>query len=83
VLTDIVMPRMNGSELAAKIGQHYPHIPMLFMSGYSGDDILQRGLALAGAPFIAKPFTPESLAAAVHNRLEQGRELLGDRAASP
>jgi CheY-like chemotaxis protein len=62
------MPRMNGSELAAKIGQHYPHIPMLFMSGYSGDDILQRGL---------------SLAAAVHNRLEQARELLGDRAASP
>jgi PAS domain S-box-containing protein len=82
VLTDIVMPRMNGSELAAKIAERYPHVPVLFMSGYSGDDILQRGLALAGAPFIAKPFTPESLAAAVHDRLEQVRQLLSDRAPS-
>jgi two-component system, cell cycle sensor histidine kinase and response regulator CckA len=83
VLTDIVMPRMNGSELAAKIGQRYPHIPVLFMSGYGGDDILQRGLTLAGAPFIAKPFTPEALAAAVHNRLKQARQLLADRIPSP
>jgi two-component system cell cycle sensor histidine kinase/response regulator CckA len=82
VLTDIVMPRMNGSELAARMAQDHPNIPVLFMSGYSGDDILQRGLRLAGAPFIAKPFTPESLAAAVHDRLEQARHLLGDRVSS-
>jgi PAS domain S-box-containing protein len=79
VLTDIVMPRMNGSELAARIAERYPHLPVLFMSGYSGDDIQQRGMTLAGASFIAKPFTPESLAAAVHDRLEHARQLLGDR----
>jgi PAS domain S-box-containing protein len=83
VLTDIVMPRMNGSELAARIAQRYPNIPVLFMSGYSGDDIMQRGLTVGGAPFIAKPFTPESLAAAVHDRLEQARQLLADRASLP
>jgi PAS domain S-box-containing protein len=82
VLTDIVMPRMNGSELAAKIAQRYPYLPVILMSGYSGEDILQRGLTLAGAPCIAKPFTPESLAAAVHERLEQARQLLSDRAPS-
>jgi two-component system cell cycle sensor histidine kinase/response regulator CckA len=76
VLTDIVMPRMSGQELAQRIGERYPHIPVLFMSGYSGDEIVQRGLMLAGLPFIPKPWTAEQLARAVRDQLDRARPLL-------
>jgi len=70
LLTDIVMPRMNGRQLVDEIRQRYPGLPLLVMSAYSGDDIVERGLTPAEAPFIAKPFTLEQLAAAVRHRLD-------------
>lgn len=73
VLTDVVMPNMNGQQLAEAILQRYPAIPVLFMSGYGGDDILQRGLRTTDAPMVHKPFTLEVLARAVRQRLEQAR----------
>jgi len=71
VLTDVVMPNMNGQQLAEAIKQRYPGLPVLFMSGYGGDDILRRGLMTADAPFVQKPFTLDILARAVQLRLEQ------------
>ncbi len=71
VLTDVVMPNMNGQQLAEAIRQRYPGLPVLFMSGYAGDDILRRGLMTADAPFVQKPFTLDVLARAVQQRLEQ------------
>jgi PAS domain S-box-containing protein len=71
VLTDVVMPNMNGRQLADAIAAKYPKMPILFMSGYGGDDILNRGLMVADAPFVQKPFTLEDLARAVRLRLEQ------------
>jgi PAS domain S-box-containing protein len=75
VLTDIVMPRMNGRELAEKIAEQAPSLPVLFMSGYSGDEIMQRGLTSTEIPFLQKPLTPEKLAAAVRDRLDRARQV--------
>jgi signal transduction histidine kinase/ActR/RegA family two-component response regulator len=74
VLTDVVMPNMNGQQLAEAIMQRYPGLPVLFMSGYGGDDILRRGLMTADAPFVQKPFTLDVLARAVQQRLEQAAQ---------
>ena len=46
---------------------------MLYMSGYTGDDVIQRGLARADAPFQQKPFTPEGLARKVREMLDSRR----------
>lgn len=71
VLTDVVMPNMNGRQLAEAIAKQHPGLPLLFMSGYSGDEISRRGLMVLGASFIQKPFTLEALASAVRQRLDQ------------
>ena len=73
VLSDLVMPNMNGRQLAARIAELYPTLRVLFMSAYTGDEIARRGLAFGDAPFVQKPFTLERLAAAVRSRLEDER----------
>jgi PAS domain S-box-containing protein len=73
VLTDVVMPKLNGKELADHIWHRYPGLPVLFMTGYSDQDVLKRGLVVAGASFIQKPFTPERLVEAVARMLEARR----------
>jgi CheY-like chemotaxis protein len=70
VLTDIVMPRMSGRELAERIRERQPGLPIVFMSGYSGDEMVQRGLLLEGIPLIKKPFAPDVLETAVRSRLD-------------
>jgi PAS domain S-box-containing protein len=65
VLTDIVMPHTNGQELAHRLRDEHPDVPVLFMSGYGGDDIRKRGLTLEGSAFLQKPFAPEVLCAQV------------------
>lgn len=71
VLTDIVMPRMSGRDLAARIRERFPGLPVLFMSGYSGDEIRQQGLMENGAPFLQKPISSEALAIAVRTELDR------------
>ncbi len=75
VLTDIVMPRMNGRELADAIAERELGVPVLFMSGYTGDEIMRRGLRLTGVPFVQKPLTADALAAAVRERLDRARQV--------
>jgi CheY-like chemotaxis protein len=72
VVSDVVMPEVGGRELAARLALLEPALPVLYMSGYTGEDVVQRGLMDAGAPFQQKPFTSDGLARAV-------RELLDSR----
>jgi len=62
VLTDVVMPRMNGRELVTRLAKVRPEIKALYMSGYTDNAILQHEVLDAGTDFIEKPFAPEELA---------------------
>lgn len=70
VISDLVMPVLNGRELAERLAVDRPQIPMLFMSGYADDDIVRRGLLRPGAPFLQKPFLPADLLRLVRDVLD-------------
>jgi CheY-like chemotaxis protein len=61
VVTDVVMPAMGGRELVERLVAARPGVRVLYMSGYSGGDILRRGLADEGTEFLQKPFAPDDL----------------------
>ncbi len=69
VLTDIVMPRMNGVELAAALKERLPQIKVLFMSGYTDEAVVRHGILAVGAPFLQKPFTASALRAKINEVL--------------
>jgi PAS domain S-box-containing protein len=71
LVTDVVMPGLGGQELAERVWDSSPGLPVLFMSGYSPDDVIRRGLLHQGAAFLQKPFTPDGLAAQVREVLDQ------------
>ena len=70
LLTDVVMPEMNGPELAKKLGALHPGLRCLFMSGYTGDVIILHGMLDGGGNFIQKPFSVQSLTAKVREILD-------------
>lgn len=61
LLTDIIMPKMNGAELSLQICVMRPSIRVLFMSGYAADVIDQKNISTGGFSFIQKPFDLDSL----------------------
>jgi len=69
LLTDIVMPYMNGRDLAAQMATLRPSTKVLFVSGYT-DHVAARQELAAGAPFLQKPFTPDVLARKVREVLD-------------
>ena len=69
LLTDIIMPEMNGQELARRIAALRPGLKQLFVSGYSADHIAQRGMLASGMPFLQKPFSLQELATKVRQTL--------------
>jgi two-component system, cell cycle sensor histidine kinase and response regulator CckA len=71
VISDVVMPEMGGRELGQHLALFEPELPILYMSGYTGEDVVQRGLLDPGAPFQQKPFTPSTLASKVRAMLDQ------------
>ena len=65
VLTDLMMPGMGGAELARRIKERWPALPVIFMSGYSAEELHRRGAFDAEEDLIQKPFTPGGLVAVV------------------
>ncbi len=71
ILTDVVMPEVHGGELGESLHMSEPWRRILYMSGYTGDDITRRGLAEPGTALLKKPFTPDALARAVREVLDR------------
>ena len=70
VLTDIVMPEMSGRELVEALQAERPALRVLYMSGYTDDEIVRRGLHDPSMSFIQKPFTADNLAMQVRKVLD-------------
>jgi len=70
LLTDIVMPGMNGRDLARQLSAIRPEIKVLYMSGYTGQSFSGAGVLEAGSHFLQKPFTREGLAQKVRETLD-------------
>ncbi|OGP59910.1 MAG: hypothetical protein A2V65_07075, partial [Deltaproteobacteria bacterium RBG_13_49_15] len=71
LVTDVVMPEMNGKELKERIEKIKPNIKALFMSGYTANVIMHRGILESDVHFLQKPFTVNSLAGKVREVLDQ------------
>ncbi len=71
--TDVVMPGMSGPDLAQRLAIHAPELRVLYMSGYTPDIAVRRGLQAAGVDFLGKPFTPITLAQKVREVLDRRR----------
>jgi PAS domain S-box-containing protein len=74
LLTDMIMPRMNGQELAERLTRSHPHMRVLFMSGYTNRGIVQHGMLKEGALFLPKPFTLEGLTHRVREVLDMPKQ---------
>ena len=71
ILTDVVMPGMNGRAMVERLVTRYPDARILFMSGYTDDALLPLGVAPGDVAFVNKPFTPKELAERVREVLDQ------------
>jgi signal transduction histidine kinase len=71
LLTDVVMPKASGPDLAHRLVMERPTLKVLYMSGYSDDAVLQREVLDQGRAFLAKPFKPEALARTVRETLDR------------
>ncbi len=70
LITDVVMPEMGGAELAQRMRQERPETKVLYVSGYTNDEVLRRGIRSLGPVFVQKPFTPEDLMQRVRGVLD-------------
>ncbi len=70
LVTDVIMPQMNGKDLADQITAVRPHTKTLFTSGYTDDAIVQHGVLKPGIAFLPKPFSPAALGRKVRETLD-------------
>lgn len=77
LLTDVVMPKMNGRELARRLSETRPEIRTLYMSGYTDSAIVHNGILDSNIYFLQKPFTPNGLAQKVRKVLDANQNTMG------
>ena len=70
IVADVVMPDLGGREMAARLAERWPDVPVLFTSGYTGLDVVRRGLLDEGREFLQKPLAPEALARKVREMVD-------------
>src|SRR6266849_8660329 len=71
LVTDVIMPQLRGFELARRVGQLHSNVSVVFMSGYSGESLVENGLlSEPNVSFIQKPFDPEILVAKLRRLLD-------------
>jgi two-component system, cell cycle sensor histidine kinase and response regulator CckA len=70
IVADVVMPDMGGREMATRLAERWPDVPVLFTSGYTGLDVVRRGLLEEGREFLQKPLAPEELARKVREMVD-------------
>ncbi|HET9683177.1 MAG TPA: PAS domain-containing protein, partial [Gemmatimonadaceae bacterium] len=72
ILTDVVMPELSGRGLVERLRAVRPTAAVIYMSGYTDDEVLRRGMLEPGSLFVQKPFTPEGLLRTVREALNRG-----------
>jgi CheY-like chemotaxis protein len=75
LMTDVVMPEMNGRDLAEKVTKIFPDIKLLFMSGYAADVITHQGVLDEGVAFMQKPFATNELAKKIREVLDNSSSI--------
>ena len=74
LLTDVIMPAMNGPELAAQLKEARPGLKVMYMSGYTDDAVVRLGVLERQVVYLQKPFTAEGLARKVREALDSAGE---------
>jgi signal transduction histidine kinase len=73
LVTDVIMPQMNGHELAIKLTEERPETKVLYVSGYSDNDIGDHGMLDPRYELLQKPFTPQTLARKIREVMHDGQ----------
>ena len=71
VVSDIVMPTMGGQEMAHRLREIRPSSRLLFVSGFTDDEVMQQGIIIPGSAYLQKPFSPASLVAKIGEMLRE------------
>ena len=71
VVSDIVMPTMGGQEMAGRLREIRPNSRLLFVSGFTDDEVMQQGIIIPGSSYLQKPFSPASLIAKIGEMLRE------------
>jgi CheY-like chemotaxis protein len=75
LVTDVIMPEMNGHELANRLQSLCPELKCVFISGYTRDAIARHGVLDKGVNFVQKPFSKRELAITVRKALDEGKNF--------
>ena len=77
LLTDVIMPEESGPQLAEQLRTDCPGLPVLYISGFTGDELQRQGTLRSGTAFLQKPYTPRELAERVRAVLDDRGDLAG------